>query len=59
MLPHYFSRFNHFSYTYMYVPLHVGCCVYVCEDLLCFFLCSVSFLSLCSVVHYASDCLYM
>ena len=36
--------------------------MYVCEELLCFFLCSVSFLflSLCSVVHYARDrsCIY-
>ena len=33
--------------------------MYVCEELLCFFLCSVSFLfhSLCSVVRYARDCL--
>ena len=30
----------------------------MCEELLCFFFCSVSFLflSLCSVVHYARDC---
>ena len=32
--------------------------MYVCEELLRFFPCSVSFLflSLCSVVHYARDC---
>ena len=32
--------------------------MYMCEELLCFFLCSVSFLflSLCSVVYYARDC---
>ena len=35
--------------------------MYVCEELLCFFLCSVSFLflSLCSVMHYAHDCSFI